>query len=295
MGAWNVTITGNDAAQDLKKEYQAAFFFNDAAEAVAKLDAYVREEYAEDEWCDYVYSLADYMWKHGILTDTIRSRAVELIDSGAGLDIWAESGQKILEKRKKVLADFREKLLSPQPPKKKITVNLYLNPVFEPGDLVAIQLQTAAKHYISDSPFSEAFFRECHGKYLVLRKAADHVSYTSRVEPRVRDIWAVFQLYDRIFDHVPSPEELHGIPWADTAKNQPRFRYMNYCQERNGTFICESSMFHFRKRKYVPLGRDNQNLPAEYHRDVHFFLGSDHVRTNCDTEILSVLMDAENK
>ena len=67
MGAWNASINGNDTAQDLKYEYQAAFFYNDVEIAIQKLDAYFYEEFAEDAWADYVYSLADYMWKHGIL------------------------------------------------------------------------------------------------------------------------------------------------------------------------------------------------------------------------------------
>ena len=42
MGAWNVSITGNDTAQDLKYEYQAAFYYYDVETALEKLDAYVR-------------------------------------------------------------------------------------------------------------------------------------------------------------------------------------------------------------------------------------------------------------
>jgi hypothetical protein len=69
MGTWNVSINGNDTAQDLKSEYQAVFFYNDVDIALKKIDAYVRtmfDETDEEEWCNYYYSLADYMWKHGI-------------------------------------------------------------------------------------------------------------------------------------------------------------------------------------------------------------------------------------
>lgn len=37
MGTWNASINGNDTAQDLKSEYQAAFFYNDVETALAKL------------------------------------------------------------------------------------------------------------------------------------------------------------------------------------------------------------------------------------------------------------------
>ena len=76
MGAWGVGITSNDAAQDLKKEFQAAFSYYDVETALGKIDEYVRADgYAESDesdWCDYYYSLANFMWKKGILTNKVR-------------------------------------------------------------------------------------------------------------------------------------------------------------------------------------------------------------------------------
>ena len=174
MGAWNVSITGNDTAQDLKYEYQAAFYYYDVETALEKLDAYVRthicRESDEEEWCNYYYSLADFMWRKGILTDAVRDRAVGMIDGGFGLELWAED-EKTLKKREKALAEFRAKLLSPQGEKKKIRVKLYLESVFEVGDVVAFRLKTADKPYIPEmygkkTHFDEAFFKACDGKYL---------------------------------------------------------------------------------------------------------------------------------
>ena len=139
MGAWSTSITGNDTAQDLKSEYQAAFYYYDVETALQKIDEYVRTEMFsesdEEEWCDYYYSLADFMWRKGILTEKIKNTALEMIDSGFGLEIWAESGKTILNKRKKELEKFREKLLSEQPPRKKIRIDLYMTPIFEKGDI----------------------------------------------------------------------------------------------------------------------------------------------------------------
>ena len=127
MGTWNTSVTGNDTAKDLYIEYTAAFYKFDVEEALKRIDSYIRtemfDESDEEEWCNYIYSLADFMWKKGILTDSIRSKAIEMIDSGFGLELWAEAGQKTLDSRKKKLAEFKEKLLSAQPPKKKILGN----------------------------------------------------------------------------------------------------------------------------------------------------------------------------
>lgn len=293
VGTWNASINGNDTAQDLKSEYQAAFFYNDVETALAKIDAYVRNDFNEsdeEEWTSYYYSLADFMWKHGILTDEVRNRAVEMIDSGFGLNVWANEGKRVLNQRKKVLVEFREKLLSPQPPKKKISIKLYLNPIFETGDLIAIQLQTENKHYIQNSPFSEEEFRNFNGKYVVLRKVTDKVSYASAIEPRVKDHWAVFQLYGKVFDTCPTPEQLYGIPWADTAKNKHRFHFEQHCEEKNGTFICESSMFFFRKRKYSIIGKDLSNLPTVYNNDIFIFFSVNCAHANTDTVILNKIL-----
>lgn len=298
MGAWNASINGNDTAQDLKKEYQAAFFYNDVETALAKIDAYIRQdgydESNEAEWCDYYYSLADFMWKHGILTDKVKIRAVEMIDSGFGLDLWEESGAKTLGKRQSVLAEFREKLLSPQPPKKKISIKLYLNPIFKTGDLVAIQLQTADKHYMERSNFTEQFFRECNGKYVVLRKVSDRISYTSRIEPRVSDHWAIFQLYGKVFDYCPSAEDLVNIPWADPYKERRNSPWFNQSVPINGLFLCESSMFYFRKRKYSVIGKNHKDIPCvskNWNDTPSLFLGINHTGGNSDTDILMAILD----
>jgi outer membrane protein assembly factor BamD (BamD/ComL family) len=72
MGTWSASITGNDTAQDLLMDYQAAFSCNDIETALMKIDRYILKEMFdetdEEEWCNYMYSLADYMWKKGILT-----------------------------------------------------------------------------------------------------------------------------------------------------------------------------------------------------------------------------------
>lgn len=250
MGAWNASINGNDTAQDLKSEYQAAFFYNDVETALAKIDTYVRsmfDESDEEEWNCYCYSLAEFMWKHGILTDDVRKCTIDMIDSGFGLEIWELEGTSTLNKRKKVLAEFREKLLSPQPPKKKIRFNLHMKPIFQTGDLVALQLKTLDKHYPAHSRLGEDIFRSYDGKYIVLRKVGDEVSQYSSIEPQLKDYWAKFQLYNAIFDDCPSEEQLRNVPFVPTRDNS--------------TFTSESSLFHLKKRNCRVIGNNQDDLP----------------------------------
>jgi len=265
MGTWSVSITGNDTAADLRSEYQAAFYHNDVDLALSKIDAYVRkngfDESYEEEWCDYYYSLADFMWSKGILTDVVRSEALRLIDSGFGLAIWEEAGTKTLEARKKALQKFRDKITSPQPQKKKITINLYTKPIFNIGDVIALQLQTLNKPYFEPREdnnwhhsISEDDFRALDGKYIVIRKIADEVSYISQVEPAVCDIWPQFQLYSKVFDGVPDISDVINLSVV-------KFKDHRFPE----SFTCPGSMFYFRKRKYVVLGNSQHGLKDPEH------------------------------
>ena len=282
MGTWNASINGNDTAQDLKSEYQAAFFYNDVETALAKIDAYVRrafDESDEEEWASYYYSLSEFMWKHGILTDEVRNRAVEMIDSGFGLDIWEAEGKSILNKRKKVLAEFREKLLSPQPPKKKIRFNLHMKPIFQTGDLIALQLKTLDKHYPAHSKLGEDIFRGYDGKYIVVRKVGDKVNQYSSIEPQLKDYWAKFQLYNAIFDECPSAEQLRNVPFVPTRDNS--------------TFTSESSLFHLKKRNYRIIGNNQNNLP-EFHKThglSFVFWGNSTQWGNPELDILTAILN----
>ncbi len=288
MGAWSTSITGNDTAQDLRREYQAAFSVYDPETALRKIDEYVRRTgYSpEDEgaWCDYFYSLADFMWKKGILTDAIRDEAVRMVESGFGLDVFAEVGEKTLASRNKVLAAFREKLLSPQCAPRKIRVDLHLQPIYGPGQQVALQLQTAKKTYLpGNSLFSEDVFRAADGKWVVLRYLRDHISYRSCIVPEVADHWAQFQLYARLFDHCPAQAELSGVPFAQ-LRDQEFSRYTS----AGDYFTCESSMFYFKKRQAAVIGTDTSgpDLPEVLNEPAVFF-SIDMPHYNADTLLLN--------
>lgn len=295
MGAWGVGITSNDAAQDLKKEYQAAFSYYDVETALAKIDAYVRtdgyNESDESDWCDYYYSLANFMWKKGILTDKVRDTAINMIDTGFGLEIWADEGEKTLNKRKKALAEFREMLLSPQPTKKKIKVDLYLNSVFEIGDYIAFQLQTKDKCYLADeSSFDEDYFKSMDGKYVVIRKVQDHISYRSKMVPEVADHWIVYQLYCEFFDEIPDMSKLKDNNWAYKER---RIAYNDPPNKKSYYFYCESSLFYFKKRGYKVIGNNikciENNIDANKMAH-HLTLGIQSNRYNGDTYLIDSIL-----
>ena len=146
MGSWSAGVWGNDTAEDLKFEYQCAFYRYDPEEAVRRLDEYVRTSVGDEsdtiEWCNYIYSLADFMWKKGILTEAVKTAAVSMIDSGFGLEAWEEGGKSVLAKRRKALEKLRAQLLSPLPERKPVRLKFQTERVFSDGDYIAVRLMT---------------------------------------------------------------------------------------------------------------------------------------------------------
>lgn len=218
MGSWGCGINTNDIAEDLKPEYAVAFScWEDINEALARIDRAARIEYKlnedDEEWVDYRYSLADYMWKNGILTPAVKDEVLGMIRNGIGLDIWEEEKKE----REKVLEKFRRKIESPMPPKKKIKIPCNGKSIFEPGDVIAVPLNTHnTKEIKSISEEEKVYYDKMDGKYILIRKIRDRVCWKSAVNPQIKDISPIFQLYDFFSDTIPDisimPQLTYAVP-----------------------------------------------------------------------------------
>ena len=255
MGIYNCSINGNDTAQDLILEYRVAFYYNDVNIALKKIFDYVSSYLDDDEIPNFIYSLADFMWQKGILIDEIKNKAIEMIDSNYGMDIWEESGEKILNKRKKVLAEFKHKLLSSQPSKKKINLGININPIFNEGDIITFMLKTenldCSKYYGYDT----SNIKNYDNKYIVLRKVYDYISYTSMIEPNVKDTWTVFQIVPHFFKNQPSINDVK--------------KYLDKELNCNDMISTESNLYYFRKKDYVLLGNIKPKLVKNYEHSIN--------------------------
>lgn len=285
MGTWSVSITGNDTAQDLRSEYTAAFYKYSTEEALRRIDQYVREDFDEtdeEEWCNYMYSLADFMWKKGILTEAVQAEVIGMIDRGFGLEIWAEEGTKMLEARKKKLAEFRAKLLSPQPPKKKIRPNANTERIFEDGDIIAVQLQTAGKPYTMQRqrPLSEEDFHALDGKYVLMQLIRCQASWSSRIVPEVKDYWADFRLFDGIYDEVPENIDVDSLTDAKILQ----------ARKVSSVFYCESKLFYFKRRNYRLLCNRKDLIDDSLHSDLHgIYWGINRPWENPDSRLVAAM------
>ena len=293
MGVFSPTIYGNDLAEDLKGEYSVAFVYYDVEKAVEEIEKYVSKEYDlsdEYELCDYVYSLADFMWKRGILTEAVKQRALYLIDNNVAIEEWELAGKKELNARLKVLRELKERLLSPLPPKKKISIKFYTKPIFEIGDAVAIKLKTLDKIYNPDAnsylkKMTQDEFKSYHDKYIVLLKADDVISYTSCIVPEVKDIWPYFKIYKKVFDKIPTIDELKKIDFVEAKVDL-------YDTKPCSLFMTEGSISYFKKRDYVIIGTDKRISGNWSHNGIlNFSVNKEW--GNFDSEVLAYIR--ENK
>ncbi len=286
MGTWSTSITGNDTAKDLYIEYSAAFFKFNVEEALKRIDHYIRtemfDESDEEEWCNYFYSLADFMWKKGILTNSVRNKTIEMIDSGFGLELWAEAGQKTLDSRKKKLQEFKEKLLSPQPTRKKIKPNVHTERIFEDGDIVAVQLQTANKPYTKQDshPLTEENFHNLDGNYVLMQLMNCYASWTSSIVPEIKDYWACFRLFDGIYDTIP--DDIDPQTLTDALIHQG--------SKISSFFTCESNLFYFKRRNYKVIC-NRKDLLHDLNTDSNnsIFWGINKPWYNPDSQIVAAM------
>lgn len=249
MGAWSTSVTGNDVAQDMRDEFRAAFALNAPEDAVKKLDAYAKQAFLSDEWTDYLYALADFMEKNGVLTEDVRARAIASIDSGEDLARW--NGES--KSRKMALKALRARLIAPRTAKRKIRLPFEYSP-FEAGDLIALRLNTMDSAYDEACRIPEKAFRALNGKYVIVRKLGDWVGRTLAVEPSVQDRYPVFELYRNTFDRLPDTDALKALK---PARKRGRGGLLS---RRRVVFWSEAEARGYRGRGTAVIGRNANGI-----------------------------------
>jgi hypothetical protein len=141
MGTWGTAIFDDDLALDLKEEYQELLADGRSGPEATRL---LRERWLgdlTDPDLEPVFwlSLAATQWKFGRLEESVRARALEIIDSGADLARWQDD-PKALQKRRHVLVKLQQQLESPPPPPKKIRQAYRSTCDWEEGEIIAFRL-----------------------------------------------------------------------------------------------------------------------------------------------------------
>lgn len=145
MGTWSSKLYDDDDAQDARDSYKD--LLKKGIDGPAATDRFLKLWKSSlkdsDDGPIVWFVLADTQWTLGRLEDRVRDKAVALIDDESSLDRWREQGPKAVASRQKVLAALKERLLSPQPPRKVIKVKTPTQiGTWKPDELFAYRLES---------------------------------------------------------------------------------------------------------------------------------------------------------
>lgn len=142
MGAWGPGIFSDDTASDIRGDYRE--LLEDQVsddEATRRVIAAYQHLDADEEHVLWL-ALAATQSQVGRLCSDVAARALEVIDSGSGLQLWQEAGPRELAKREAALAKLREKLTGPQPPRKAVRRPWRHETDLLPGDVLSFSAST---------------------------------------------------------------------------------------------------------------------------------------------------------
>lgn len=193
MGTWD-SISNNDAALDLEKEYRVAFITYPAKEAVAVLDHYVLHGFGanHEDWLSYVVSLALFVHKYGITIPSVIERGINAVD-----EISMLYEKEFTNSERKKLGQLKSKLQAPLSSYRKIRLNINSMPVFDVGDVIALTVNFPLPVRTSS-------------QYILLQKVGNLESWHSAIAPEVKDIWPIFILFDYCGERLPTMDDFHA-------------------------------------------------------------------------------------
>ncbi len=232
MGSWGTALYSNDTSSDVRDMCNEIYPLVDVEEGT-KL---ILEEYADivnsdiidNDYADFWLALADWQWKHGILEDEIKNKAISLLKAHAGIEEWKEFGSASdVKKRIAVMDKLLNQIKAPQPeikiPKAKLKT-----PKHKPGDIIIVHtrgndyeyadcvysIETCALPYVYVSEIADKLEKsicppyEAHNKYLALLCVGSEKTLHSEYVNDVYDEYSVYAFYDYISDEKPTVEQL---------------------------------------------------------------------------------------
>jgi len=198
MGTWSSSLYGNDTACDVKGTY-VEFLEKQLSneEAYKKTFDLMSELIGSEEEHLLWFALAETQWKVGRLTSDVKEKALYWIERKGGLEFWQEDGVAGVEWLK-TLEKLKHKLEKPMPREKKIKAPIVVDN--NPWTLNDVYAYCFNK---KDSEKNGTF-----GKYMVLQKIGEESIF---VYPFGDSIVMRIQIYDKIFDELPSIDDLEGL------------------------------------------------------------------------------------
>ena len=142
MGTWGPKLYQNDVSDDVRSEYKDKLRRGMKEEDVTDtlIETYKRHIEDVDDRANFWLALADTQWELGRLEERVKEQALKCIADGGDIKIWEEDSPKYAKIRARVYVEVKEKLLSPQPPKKEMKQYKLYQCDWKLGDVFAYKM-----------------------------------------------------------------------------------------------------------------------------------------------------------
>jgi len=144
MGTWGTGISSNDVYEDINYEFFE--LYNQGMEVSAVTEKLIRENKdlidSDEDQNNFWITIAKSQWECKSLDVKILNRIKEIVESGNDIELWKklDASQSDLNKRKKVLDSFLEKISTEKKTTRKRKVKKFRNAIFEKGECLIFKL-----------------------------------------------------------------------------------------------------------------------------------------------------------
>ncbi len=176
MGTWGPKLYQDDLAEDIRDYYKEQLHRGKKGIDITQelLVQYQIEISDFEEASVFWFALADTQWNLGRLEDKVKETALKYILSGDDLERWKIENPKMVKAREQTIEELRQKLLSPQPNKKKVRQYKIYRCKWKFGDVFAYRLESdLAKE------------RGLYGRYFLIQKIDEGIWHPGHVVPIV--------------------------------------------------------------------------------------------------------------
>lgn len=176
MGTWGPELYQDDLAEDIRDYYKDQLQRGKKGIDITQelLVQYQIEISDSEEASVFWFSLADTQWNLGRLEDKVKEMALKHILLGDNLECWKTETPKMAKAREQTIEELRQKLLSPQPPEKKVIQYKIYRCEWKHGDVYAYKLE---------SDFAEE--KGLYGRYFLIQKVDEGVWHPGHIVPIV--------------------------------------------------------------------------------------------------------------
>ncbi len=142
-----------------------------------------------DTECMLWWVLCDLLWTNGYSDDNIKEKAMYFIDNFETIDFFDDDKKRWI----KLVESLKEKWNQPLPKKKKLYCDNETDLSWNIGDVYALMFKTKASKE-----------QDIYKKYIILQKVGEGEGYTT-------DKHSIIRIYDKIFDELPSVDEIYKV------------------------------------------------------------------------------------